>query len=52
MEIPHPRLAERRFVLIPLVELAPEIHHPVLGKTSSEILAATQDRSAVRIWNP
>jgi 2-amino-4-hydroxy-6-hydroxymethyldihydropteridine diphosphokinase len=52
MEIPHPRLAERRFVLIPLVELAPEIHHPGLGKTSSEILAATQDRSAVRIWNP
>jgi 2-amino-4-hydroxy-6-hydroxymethyldihydropteridine diphosphokinase len=52
MEIPHPRLAERRFVLIPLVELAPELRHPVLGKTSSELLAATQDRSAVRIWNP
>jgi 2-amino-4-hydroxy-6-hydroxymethyldihydropteridine diphosphokinase len=52
MEIPHPRLAERRFVLIPLVELAPELRHPVLGKTASELLAATRDRSAVRIWKP
>jgi 2-amino-4-hydroxy-6-hydroxymethyldihydropteridine diphosphokinase len=50
MEIPHPRLAERRFVLVPLVELAPELSHPVLRKTASELLAATQDQSAVRIW--
>ena len=52
MEIPHPRLAERRFVLVPLVELAPEFLHPVLCKTAAELLAATQDRSAVRIWQP
>jgi 2-amino-4-hydroxy-6-hydroxymethyldihydropteridine diphosphokinase len=52
MEIPHPRLAERRFVLVPLAELAPELRHPVLRKTASELLAATQDRSAVRIWQP
>lgn len=52
MEIPHPRLAERRFVLIPLSELAPEFLHPVLRKTAAELLAATQDRSAVRIWQP
>jgi len=50
MEIPHPRLAERRFVLIPLAEIAPEFRHPVLRKTAAELLAATQDRSAVRIW--
>ncbi len=52
MEIPHPRLVERRFVLVPLAEMAPEFLHPVLRKTSAELLAATQDRSAVRIWQP
>jgi 2-amino-4-hydroxy-6-hydroxymethyldihydropteridine diphosphokinase len=52
MEIPHPRLAERKFVLAPLAELAPEFRHPVLRKTAAELLAATQDRSAVRIWQP
>lgn len=52
MDIPHPRLAERRFVLVPLVELAPEFGHPVLCKTAAELLAATRDRSAVRIWQP
>jgi 2-amino-4-hydroxy-6-hydroxymethyldihydropteridine diphosphokinase len=52
MEIPHPRLAERRFVLIPLAEVAPEFRHPVLRKTVLEMLAATRDRSTVRIWQP
>jgi 2-amino-4-hydroxy-6-hydroxymethyldihydropteridine diphosphokinase len=52
MDIPHPRLAERRFVLVPLAELAPGLRHPVLRKTAAELLAATQDRSAVRIWQP
>jgi 2-amino-4-hydroxy-6-hydroxymethyldihydropteridine diphosphokinase len=52
MEIPHPRLAERRFVLVPLAELASEFRHPVLHKTVVELLAATQDRSAVRIRQP
>ena len=50
IEIPHPRLADRRFVLIPLSELAPEFRHPVLGKTAAEMLAATKDRSVVRLW--
>ena len=52
IEIPHPRLADRRFVLVPLAELAPEFRHPVLRKTAAELLAATQDRSTVRIWQP
>jgi 2-amino-4-hydroxy-6-hydroxymethyldihydropteridine diphosphokinase len=52
IEIPHPRLAERRFVLVPLAELSPELRHPVLRKTAAELLAATKDRSEVRIWHP
>jgi 2-amino-4-hydroxy-6-hydroxymethyldihydropteridine diphosphokinase len=52
IEIPHPRLAERRFVLVPMVELAPEFKHPALHKTAAELLSATQDRSEVRMWQP
>ena len=52
MEIPHARLTERRFVLVPFAELAPKLQHPVLRTTIAELLAATQDRSAVQIWQP
>jgi 2-amino-4-hydroxy-6-hydroxymethyldihydropteridine diphosphokinase len=52
IEIPHPRLAERRFVLVPLAELAPKLRHPVLHSTVEELLAATQDKSDVRLWSP
>ena len=40
--IPHPRLAERAFVLVPLAELAPELVHPASGKTAREMLDALQ----------
>ncbi len=38
--LPHPRLHERRFVLAPLAEIAPQWRHPRSGKTAAELLAA------------
>lgn len=45
--IPHPRLHERKFVLVPLAEVAPAFRHPVLGKTVSELLVGLDDKSRV-----
>ncbi len=44
LEVPHPRMGERRFVLEPLVELAPELRHPVTGRTLREMLAAVKSQ--------
>lgn len=48
LTIPHPRLAERRFVLEPLRELAPDWRHPVTRLSVAEMLVALRDSATVR----
>ena len=48
LQVPHPRMHLRRFVLEPLAEIAPNLQHPVLGLNVSEMLAQTPDKSVVR----
>jgi 2-amino-4-hydroxy-6-hydroxymethyldihydropteridine diphosphokinase len=48
--IPHPRMAQRRFVLVPFAEIAAEARHPVLKKSIAELLEETPDRSEVRSY--
>jgi 2-amino-4-hydroxy-6-hydroxymethyldihydropteridine diphosphokinase len=52
LTVPHPQMHLRRFVLVPLNELAPDLRHPVLQKTVAELLAETPDKSNVQRWNP
>jgi 2-amino-4-hydroxy-6-hydroxymethyldihydropteridine diphosphokinase len=50
LTIPHPRMSERRFVLLPLRELAPQLRHPLTQRTVLEMLGETQDSSrAIRM---
>jgi 7,8-dihydro-6-hydroxymethylpterin-pyrophosphokinase len=48
LTIPHPRMHERRFVLEPLCEIAPNVLHPALNATISELLNKLEDHSIVR----
>lgn len=50
--IPHPRLHQRRFVLMPLSELAPLFVHPTLQRTVNQMLAEVKDQSEVRLLFP
>ena len=46
--VPHPHMAERKFVLEPLREIAPGLVHPVLGISIAELAAACRDKSEIR----
>ncbi|MCL2878210.1 MAG: 2-amino-4-hydroxy-6-hydroxymethyldihydropteridine diphosphokinase [Acidobacteria bacterium] len=48
LTVPHPRMTERRFVLEPLAEIAPELLHPVEKKTIRDLLARCPDTAAAR----
>jgi 2-amino-4-hydroxy-6-hydroxymethyldihydropteridine diphosphokinase len=48
LQVPHPRMLERKFVLIPLAEIAPGLRHPSWKSGVAHILAGSSDRSAVK----
>ena len=50
--VPHPRLNERRFVLAPLAEIAPELVHPVLGVTMAKLFSQLPEGEWVRVYAP
>lgn len=50
LQVPHPYIPQRRFTLVPLVEIAPDFVHPVLQKTQAQLLAECPDTAAVRLF--
>jgi 2-amino-4-hydroxy-6-hydroxymethyldihydropteridine diphosphokinase len=50
LQVPHPRMTQRRFVLAPLSEIAPRLRHPSWSGNVAQMLADTSDQSDVRIF--
>jgi 2-amino-4-hydroxy-6-hydroxymethyldihydropteridine diphosphokinase len=52
LHIPHPEMPNRKFVLIPLSEIAPQVIHPELGVTISELLVNVKDDKKIHLFHP
>ena len=52
LQVPHPRMTLRKFVLVPLAEIAPELRHPAWTGTVEQLLAETPDKSKVQRIEP
>jgi 2-amino-4-hydroxy-6-hydroxymethyldihydropteridine diphosphokinase len=52
LRIPHPEMQNRKFVLVPLSEIAPQVIHPELGATISELLINVKDDKKVHLYRP
>ncbi len=50
LKLPHPRLHQRRFVLVPLAEVAPDFVHPVFNKSIKQLLMTVNDEGSVELW--
>ena len=50
LKIPHPEMQERKFVLLPLSEMAPQYKHPGLGTTISHLLVACKDEQKIHLY--
>ncbi len=51
LQIPHPRIQQRKFALLPMVELEPGLIHPVLNKSQLELLEICEDPLEVRLFS-
>ena len=52
LRIPHPEMQNRKFVLLPLSEIAPQVIHPELGVTISELLINVNDSKKIHLYRP
>lgn len=50
LDIPHPRMHERAFVMVPMAELAPGLKHPVLGVSMEKLAEQTRKKGGIRRW--